>query len=880
MADDVKIKIGGDTSGAEASIKDLEQETKKSFEKMAQTAEEAADDVAKSFKRAGIRTEKEIKESSIKAKRDFERIRDSGVASANDIKRAHNSMTAKLKKNSRELATSSQRISKIFTNIKGTIIAATVAAVGFFGAKVFGEAIRFESALLDLQKVMSDTEGDAKQFTGVTEELAKKFGVSSAEVLQGAANFKQAGFNLQEAFMLQEQALKLVIAGDIEAAEASELLVSTLKGFKAPASEAARLTDVLNEVSNRYATNLQELAIGMAQVSPIAKIMGFTFEETAGLLTPIIEVFRSGSESARGFRTGLLKLLDDSVPVTNALIDLGVAQREGVNKTMRSGKDIVADVAQAFRGLEENQKLVFATQIVGIKQAAKMVQVFDGLSDTLAITNVGMEAHGSINKEVAVRLASTHSRGKTAAQGFSIMAKSIGDLLLPAWNALLDIIIPTLDAITFSIRAISKANSALENIGSVLANPVFAFFGFVKASKKVEDQTHALIKANEEFETSEEKIATQLKAGAEAFEERRKSRQEDAQAASDAAEKELAAVSLSLTVQQEKNKVIKESIRSVKSTLRDLERDLQSAASFTQKILASIAASQKVIAQQGLDPLEKLLDNLDRAQKDFREAVKAEGAGNVEEAQELTLSAVNAANAILEIQKGATAGSEVTTSELSKATRQAEKLVSSALKFSEAMELSAKEAIPSVQEELAGLEADLIDGQDQLATLKGSIKVATADAEKLKAILQQNTTATHTQVINTVNTGGGGANIPGFSTGVKLPGYGGGDKILARLEAGERVIKKEAVRNLEGLGSRAMAALHKGDIRALVASLPLPEFNQGGKVEAPTSRGTTNVNLNLGNKTFPMTTRESVAEEFAKEIKSINIVRSRKFNPY
>jgi len=280
VADKVEIEIGGDTSSAKASIKDLEQTTKKSFEKMAGDADESSEDISKSFKRAGIRTEKAIRDSSAKARKDFEKIKNSGVASANDIRRAHNAMTAKLKKNSRELSTSSKRISNIFKNIKGTIIAATAAAAGFFGVKVFGEAIKFESALLDLQKVMSDTEGSASQFTEISEELAKKFGGSSAEVLQGAANFKQAGFDLNEAFLLQEQALKLVIAGDLEAAEAAELLVSTLKGFQAPASEAARLTDVLNEVSNKYATNLKELAIGMAEVSPIAKIMGFTFEET------------------------------------------------------------------------------------------------------------------------------------------------------------------------------------------------------------------------------------------------------------------------------------------------------------------------------------------------------------------------------------------------------------------------------------------------------------------------------------------------------------------------------------------------------------------------------------------------------------------------
>ncbi len=870
----VDIEIGGDTTEAKASIKDLEQSTKKSFEKMSTEAEESSKDVSKAFKSAGIRTEKAIRESSAKAKRDFKKIRDSGVASANDIKRAHNAMTAKLKKNNRELSTSSKRISNIFKNIKGTIIAATAAAAGFFGVKVFGEAIKFESALLDLQKVMSDSEGQASQFTEVSEELAKKFGVSSAEVLQGAANFKQAGFDLKESFELQEQALKLVIAGDIEAAQASELLVSTLKGFKAPASEAARLTDVLNEVSNKYATNLEQLAIGMAEVSPIAKIMGFTFEETAGLLTPIIEVFRSGSESAQGFRTGLLKLLDDAVPVTNALKDLGVDQKE-LNGSMRSGKAIVGDVAQAFRGLEENQKLVFATQIVGIRQAAKMVQVFDGLAQTTTITNDAMKAQGSINREVEIRLASTAIKGKKAAQSFNIMAKSLGNILLPIWNKLLDVAITTFDVLAKGFTATKSFIDGLPDITRF----VIPFLGLIKASKAQKEQTKELTKANEDFKKSEEEVKKSLEASAAAFDERKRLRIEDSQAAVEAADAEVASVTASIEAQQQKNKVIKEGINAVKKNLSELERELERAQSFTEKILASIAKSEKVVAQAGLDPLAKLVDDLDRARDAFKKAVKGGTAENIEEARALTFAAVEAANKILEVQKGATDESEITTSELNKATDQAERLRESAKKFAVEMQTAADGAIPAVKEELATLEQDLIAGKDTLASLKADISVAQSQADTLKETLERNTTATHTQIINTVNTGGGGGKIPGFSTGVKLPGYGGGDKILARLEAGERVIKKEAVRNLEGLGSRAMSALHKGDIKGLLDSLPA--YKEGGKVESPQSNSkTANVNLNIGNKSFPMSARESVADEFVQEIKTINVVRGRKRNVY
>lgn len=881
MASRVKIEIGGDTSDAKASIKDLEQSTKKSFEKMATEAEEAANDVSKAFKSSGIRTEKAIRQSSEKAKRDYEKIKNSGVASANDIKRAHNRMTEKIKKNNRELSTSSSKISSIFKNIKFAIIAATAAAAAFFGVKIFGEAIRFETALISLQKVMAETEGDAKQFTGQIEELAKTYGKSSAEILEGVAIFKQAGFEISESFLLQEAAMKLSIASELEVAEAAELVKRSLKGFKAPASEVIRLTDILNEISNNYGTNLKQLAIGMADLSPIAKKMGFSFEETVGLLTPIIEVFGSGSEAAQALKTGLLKLIDDAVPVTQALRKMGIEQHE-LNGAMRSGRDIYFEVAKRFETLEQNQKLVITSQLLGVRQAGKMVEVYDGLGLSTEVTNKALKSAGSINKEVAIGLASTATKGQRAAQSFNILAKSIGDILLPVWNKILDIAIPTLDAITSGIRGMSTAIKAIPNIGSFIINPfgVFNFLAPTKTIKNLTKETEALNAVNKESTKINKEITETHKKQAVALLDLEQIKKDQTDQIEKTRDIEIQAINATIDAQKTKNDLIKKAISVTRAELRALQTEVQRSVSFVQQILDTIAGSEKKRAQAGFDPLEKLLDDLNRAEDEFDQASKERAAGNIDRARKLTLSAVRAANAILEVQKDSAEKSEVTRNELNIATREAEKLVKAAKNFAIEMSTAAEEAIPAVKEQLSALEADLKAGRDTLVNLKNDIKLAKSLAVELKTILSQNTTATHTQFIDTVNRGSDVSPVPGFSAGVKLPGYGGGDKILAKLEAGERVIKKEAVRNLETLGSRAMTALHKGDIKGLIDSLPLPSFNQGGKVESSTPSGTTNVNLNLNGKTFPMTSKQSIADKFVQEIKSINVVRGRKKTIY
>ena len=272
-------------------------------------------------------------------------------------------------------------------------ITALAAAYGGYAVVQFA---KFQDATIDLQKVLGNTD-NIEEFKDLAIELSEKYGVASANVLQGVANFKQAGFSAKEAGQLQKDALDLVVAGDVNAANATEILIAQLKGFKAEAGEAARFTEAMNNVSDKYATNLGELAKGMSAISPIAAKMGFSFEETTGLITPIIEVFRNGGESANALKTGLLKLIDDSKPVADALAAIGVKQKD-VNGEMRSGKDIFEDVGEAFKGLSKKQQLLTAKQIVGIDQAGKMVEVFSQLGKVHEITAAAMAKTGSISK--------------------------------------------------------------------------------------------------------------------------------------------------------------------------------------------------------------------------------------------------------------------------------------------------------------------------------------------------------------------------------------------------------------------------------------------------------------------------------------------------
>lgn len=286
------------------------------------------------------------------------------------------------------------------------IEAALVALAAGGMALAFKASTDFETATVSLSKILS--EAQQKYIPGITDEilnLSNVFGQSAVEFMNGAVDYKKAGFSVEEVSELIKGSATLVIAGSealLGMDNATEILIATMKGFKSPAEDQKRIIDILNKVSNEYATSVTQLGIGMSKLSPIAKQMGFSYEETAAILVPVIEIFRSGDEAAVAFRTGLLKLVDDAKPVQDALEALGISQRDA-NGHLRSGKDILYDVAEAFKTAEEDEKLFLAAQLVGIRQAAKMVEVFNGLTYSQKILATAMGATGSAVDEVAKR---------------------------------------------------------------------------------------------------------------------------------------------------------------------------------------------------------------------------------------------------------------------------------------------------------------------------------------------------------------------------------------------------------------------------------------------------------------------------------------------
>lgn len=311
--------------------------------------------------------------------------------------------------------------------LEAGIAAAGAAAIAF----AVNDSVKFQDALLDFKKVASDlSETELTGLIARVEELSLKYGVAGTDVLNSATNFVQAGYSSADAFKLVEVAATAAVVSELNAAQASEVLIRALAGFGAGASEAGHLLDIFNKVSDSTAASFPELAEGFADIAPIAKTLGLTFEETAAYLVPIIERFGSGSEAATALKTAFSRLVDPTKETRAALDEVGIAQRDASGAFL-TGIPLLEAVQSAFKGLTNEQQLYVSAQLVGINQAARFVPILADTEGYQKALTAAMNSGGSAWTEFQKRIESVGFQLQLMGVAFTQMSTKIGDEFSP-----------------------------------------------------------------------------------------------------------------------------------------------------------------------------------------------------------------------------------------------------------------------------------------------------------------------------------------------------------------------------------------------------------------------------------------------------------------
>lgn len=154
-----------------------------------------------------------------------------------------------------------------------------------------------DKELTNVQVVTGMSQESVESLAMGYNDLAKEMGVTTLEVAKGSLEFLRQGKSVQEAGELVKTTMVLSKLGNIEAAQATEYLTSTMNGFKLEAKDSMSIVDKIISLDNNFATSSSEIASALQRSSVSAQQAGVSFEELASMITVVSDVSRRAPES-------------------------------------------------------------------------------------------------------------------------------------------------------------------------------------------------------------------------------------------------------------------------------------------------------------------------------------------------------------------------------------------------------------------------------------------------------------------------------------------------------------------------------------------------------------------------------------------------------
>jgi len=286
--------------------------------------------------------------------------------------------------------------------------------------------VDLDTALTSLSKVADLTSAQLKNVTDRAFEAGTAVGRTGKEVIDATAEWSRAGYNVEESFKLAQQSLLFtnVADGIDNVTEASSSLIAIMKGYKMEVGSVAHVIDSLNEVSNKYAVNTNDLTEVMKRASGTLAQTGTSYEQLLGLATGGIETLRNSEIVASGLNTisqRLRGMQEDGTAAaeiipkiqaafdkyTNGTVSVIDKQNGGLNSTY----EILKQLSTIYPTLSDEAKAYLNEQISGNRQNKVLVAIMDNWKNVETTINDATNSLGSADKSNSKFLASI--QGKT-----------------------------------------------------------------------------------------------------------------------------------------------------------------------------------------------------------------------------------------------------------------------------------------------------------------------------------------------------------------------------------------------------------------------------------------------------------------------------------
>lgn len=331
----------------------------------------------------------------------------------------------------------------------------------------------FDDELRKLRAITQQAGGDFEGLEDDVRRLGRETAFTARQVAGAAVELGRAGFGRDEIRAALGDVLALSRAVDADLTDATRVAAQVLRAFKLEATTTADVTDVLTATVNGSAQTLADLEEALSKAAPVAVGFGADLRDVSAQIAALANVGIRGSEAGTALARAFTQL--GKTDIQERLREIGVEVKDLETGRLRNVVEILGDIGQAVRELDDVDTIAFLNEIFGERaiRAAINLQDVEGVDELRARLD-GIE--GTAQRTAAAiedGLGGSFRRVISAAEGLAI---AIGEALSTSLGNLLDQLAVGLNRVTEFIEenqslvvTIGKGVAALVALGGALA---------------------------------------------------------------------------------------------------------------------------------------------------------------------------------------------------------------------------------------------------------------------------------------------------------------------------------------------------------------------------------------------------------------------------
>ena len=288
---------------------------------------------------------------------------------------------------------SSFRMLGVQVAIAGAIITATF-------AKMLKEFSVFDTAMRRATAVSDTSLSQYNKMSSMAEKASVDLNLAATNTADAFYFLGSAGLNAEQQMAAFVPVVTLAKAAVIEAGQAAEIMVDTMKGFKISFEETGHVAAVMAKSVISSNMNFLQLGETLSLVAGVANATNNTLEETSAMIQLMANVGIKGTRAGTTLRRSMLNLSAPSEKVSRAFEDMGIAISDQSGK-IKPYIQLVGEISDSLHDATEEQKQMAFKTLFGARAIAGQLEIFGAGPAVLRDMVLDLQLVGDTHEEIA-----------------------------------------------------------------------------------------------------------------------------------------------------------------------------------------------------------------------------------------------------------------------------------------------------------------------------------------------------------------------------------------------------------------------------------------------------------------------------------------------